>query len=58
MTAAQTVFGCFLVTGTGGSSTQRSTGGQLFSAGNFSSSKVVAIGDSLSVTYTATGTSS
>jgi hypothetical protein len=58
ITVGQEVFGCFLVTGTGASSTQRSTGGQLFSAGNFSSSKVVSPGDSLSVTYTATGTSS
>ena len=58
ITVGQTVNGCFLVTGTGASNTQRSTGGQLFSAGNFSSSKIVSPGDSLSVTYTATGTSS
>jgi len=54
----QTVFGCFLVTGTGATNAQRSNTGQLFSAGNFSSSKVVAPGDTLSVTYTATGSSS
>ena len=57
MTASATVYGCFLVTGSGASSAWANTGGFLFSAGNFTASKQVQSGDSLSVTYQAQGTS-
>ena len=55
--AGGTVGGCFLVTGTGASSTLSDTGGVLYSAGNFSVAKVTTAGDSVSVTYTTTATS-
>jgi len=55
--AGGTVYGCFLVTGTGAVSTQSSTAGVLYSEGNFSSSKVVTSGDTLAVTYSTTATS-
>jgi hypothetical protein len=55
--AGGTVYGCFLVTGTGAVSTQSSTAGTLYSVGNFSSSKVVALNDTISVTYSTTATS-
>jgi hypothetical protein len=55
--AGGTVFGCFLVTGTGAVNTQSSTAGTLYSEGNFASSKVVTAGDTLAVTYSTTATS-
>lgn len=55
--AGGTVGGCFLVTGTGAVSTQSSTAGTLYSAGAFSTAKVVTAGDTVSVTYSTTATS-
>jgi hypothetical protein len=55
--AGGTVGGCFLVTGTGAVSTQGSTAGTLYSAGAFSSAKVVTAGDTVTVTYSTTATS-
>jgi hypothetical protein len=55
--AGGTVYGCFLVTGTGAVNTQSSTAGVLYSEGNFSSAKVVTAGDTLAVTYSTTATS-
>ena len=55
--AGGTVYGCFLVTGTGASSTQGNTGGTLYSVGNFATAKVTTAGDTVSVTYSATATS-
>lgn len=55
--AGGTIYGCFLVTGTGAVNTQSSTAGTLYSEGNFSSSKTVTAGDSLTVTYSTTATS-
>ena len=52
-----TVYGCFLVTGTGASSTQSNTGGTLYSEGNFATAKVTTAGDTVSVTYSTTATS-
>lgn len=52
-----TVGGCFLVTGTGASSTQSNTGGTLYSAGAFSTAKITTAGDTVSVTYSTTATS-
>lgn len=52
-----TVYGCFLVTGSGASSTQSNTSGTLYSEGNFSTSKVTTAGDTVSVTYSTTATS-
>jgi hypothetical protein len=52
-----TVYGCFLVTGTGASSTQSNTSGTLYSEGNFTTSKVTTAGDTVSVTYSTTATS-
>ena len=52
-----TVYGCFLVTGTGAVSTQSSTGGTLYSEGNFSTAKTTTAGDTVSVTYSTTATS-
>ena len=52
MTSTGTVAGCFI--NIGGSATKDNTTGTLFSAGDFSSSKSVVSGDSISVTYTAT----
>jgi hypothetical protein len=52
-----TVGGCFLTTGTGAVSTQSNTGGTLYSAGAFSTAKVVTAGDTVSVTYATTATS-
>lgn len=54
ITSAGTVGGCFLVLGTGAVSTIDSTAGVLYSAGAFTGgSKVVASGDVINVTYTA-----
>ena len=55
--AGGTVYGCFLVTGSGASSTQSNTGGTLYSEGNFSTAKVTTAGDTVSVTYSTTATS-
>ena len=52
-----TVSGCFLVTGSGASSTQSNTGGVLYSAGAFAVAKVTTAGDTVSVTYSTTATS-
>lgn len=55
--AGGTVGGCFLVLGSGASSTQSNTGGTLYSAGNFATAKVTTSGDTVSVTYSTTATS-
>jgi hypothetical protein len=55
--AGGTVYGCFLVTGTGAVSTQSSTAGTLYSEGNFSTAKATTSGDTVSVTYSSTATS-
>lgn len=52
-----TVGGCFLVTGSGASSTQGNTSGTLYSAGAFGTPKVTTAGDTVSVTYSTTATS-
>lgn len=52
-----TVGGCFLVTGSGASSTQNNTSGTLYSAGAFATAKVTTAGDTVSVTYSTTATS-
>lgn len=55
--AGGTVYGCFLVTGSGASSTQSNTSGTLYSEGNFSTAKATTAGDTVSVTYSTTATS-
>jgi hypothetical protein len=55
--AGGTVYGCFLVLGSGAVNTQSSTGGTLYSEGNFSSAKNTSAGDSVAVTYSTTATS-
>lgn len=55
--AGGTVSGCFLVTGSGASSTQSNTSGTLYSAGAFATAKVTTAGDTVSVTYSTTATS-
>jgi len=55
--AGGTVGGCFLVTGSGATSTLGNTGGTLYSAGAFSVAKVTTAGDTVSVTYQTTATS-
>jgi hypothetical protein len=57
MTGSATVYGCFLVTGSGAVSTISSTAGILYSEGNFSTAKSVTTGDTVSVTYSTTATS-
>ena len=52
-----TVGGCFLVTGSGASSTQGNTSGTLYSAGAFAVAKITTSGDTVSVTYSTTATS-
>ena len=52
-----TIYGCFLVTGTGAVNTQSSTAGVLYSEGNFSTAKATTAGDTVSVTYSTTATS-
>jgi len=52
-----TVYGCFLVTGTGAVNTLSNTSGVLYSEGSFTTSKSVTAGDTLSVTYSTTATS-
>ena len=58
MTGSATVYGCFLVTGAGAVSTLSSTAGTLYSEGNFSTAKTVTSGDTVTVTYSTTATSS
>jgi hypothetical protein len=55
--AGGTVGGCFLVTGSGASSTQGNTSGTLYSAGAFATAKTTTAGDTVSVTYSTTATS-
>ena len=55
--AGGTVGGCFLVTGSGASSTQGNTSGTLYSAGAFTTAKITTSGDTVSVTYSTTATS-
>ena len=55
--AGGTVYGCFLVTGSGASSTQSNTSGTLYSEGNFTTAKATTAGDTVSVTYSTTATS-
>lgn len=55
--AGGTVGGCFLVTGSGASSTLSNTSGTLYSAGAFGTAKVTTAGDTVSVTYSTTATS-
>jgi hypothetical protein len=57
MTGSATVYGCFLVTGSGAVSTLSSTAGTLYSEGNFSTAKTVTSGDTVTVTYSTTATS-
>jgi hypothetical protein len=57
MTGSATVYGCFLVTGSGAVSTISSTAGTLYSEGNFSTAKTVTSGDTVTVTYSTTCTS-
>jgi len=52
-----TVYGCFLVLGTGAVNTQSSTAGTLYSEGNFSTAKTTTSGDTVSVVYSTTATS-
>jgi hypothetical protein len=52
-----TVGGCFLVTGSGASSTLSNTGGTLYSAGAFATAKITTAGDTVTVTYSTTATS-
>jgi hypothetical protein len=51
------VTGCFLVTGSGATSTLNNTGGTLYSAGAFGTPKATTAGDTVSVTYSTTATS-
>jgi len=55
--AGGTVYGCFLVLGTGAVSTQGSTAGTLYSEGNFAVAKATTAGDTVTVTYSTTATS-
>ena len=55
--AGGTIGGCFLVTGSGASSTLSNTSGTLYSAGAFSTAKATTAGDTVSVTYSTTATS-
>ena len=55
--AGGTVGGCFLVTGSGASSTQSNTSGTLYSAGAFATAKITTAGDTVAVTYSTTATS-
>jgi hypothetical protein len=53
ITTAGTVKGAFLVYGSGALSTIDNTAGTLYSAGTFAADKVVGIGDTLNVSYSA-----
>ena len=52
-----TVYGCFLVTGTGALNTLSNASGTLYSEGNFSTPKTTTAGDTVSVIYSTTATS-
>lgn len=52
-----TIYGCFLVTGTGAVSTLSSTAGTLYSEGNFTTAKTTTANDTVSVTYSTTAQS-
>jgi hypothetical protein len=52
-----TVYGCFLVTGSGAVATFSSTAGTLYSEGLFGTAKTTTAGDTVSVTYSTTATS-
>jgi hypothetical protein len=51
------ISGCFVVTGSGASSTINNTSGTLYSAGAFATAKTTTAGDTVSVTYSTTATS-
>ena len=51
------IAGCFLTTGTGAVSTQLSTTGTLYSAGNFTTARTAINGDRIVVIYSTTATS-
>lgn len=55
--AGGTVYGCFLVLGTGAVNTQGSTAGTLYSEGNFATAKTTTAGDTVNVTYSTSCTS-
>ena len=55
--AGGTVYGCFLVLGSGAVNTQSSTAGTLYSEGNFAVAKATTVGDTVTVTYSTTATS-
>lgn len=55
--AGGTIYGCFLVLGSGAVNTQSSTAGTLYSEGNFTAAKVTTAGDTVTVTYSTTATS-
>jgi hypothetical protein len=55
--AGGTVYGCFLVLGSGAVNTQSSTAGTLYSEGLFGTAKTTTAGDTVSVTYSTTATS-
>lgn len=55
--AGGTIYGCFLVLGSGAVSTHSSTAGTLYSEGNFTTAKTTTLGDTVSVTYSTTATS-
>lgn len=55
--AGGTVYGCFLVLGSGAVNTQGSTAGVLYSEGNFSTAKTTTAGDTVAVTYSTSATS-
>ena len=55
--AGGTIYGCFLVLGSGAVNTQSSTAGTLYSEGLFSVAKTTTAGDTVSVTYSTSATS-
>jgi len=55
--AGGTVYGCFLVTGSGAVNTKSNTSGTLYSEGNFATARTVTVGDTIAVTYSTTATS-
>lgn len=55
--AGGTVYGCFMVTGTGAVNTQGSSTGTLYSEGLFAAAKTTTAGDTLTINYSTTATS-
>ena len=55
--AGGTIYGCFLVLGSGAVNTQSSTAGTLYSEGLFSVAKTTTAGETVSVTYSTSATS-